>query len=272
MYYLPKLLNANFESIFSDIKTVQLMPLEIQDSGYLSTVALLFFPTSEIQSLSNMVKNTSSSLYSTQYETITQSLSALIDPGIPVTGLTDTKTNNAGSSSSSSSNSNGRSSNSNQDTEHSSSFGNINSGSLDYIPSSKSASSDGTQSKTKKRIIPIIVGTIAGGMAVIIMLFLFFRYHAMKRREQLNQERLARLNFERASSCSDDSIERYNNEKQQYSDDVSSLSPSMKINKWMNDNHNVEHSTTTTDVNGSKKIIKISMPIATQNSLGWNDI
>lgn len=152
--YLPEALNTPFKNVFTNITVLQIVPLQDDSLNYLLSVAEVYFPTAEIEELSNLITNSSSAFYTDGMGTA-KSMAAMVDSSIPLTGLLhDSNSNSGGSSdgsSSSNSNSGSSGSGSNSNSGVSSSSGNSyqDAGTLEY--SSKSNSNVSTSSKSKKK-------------------------------------------------------------------------------------------------------------------------
>lgn len=249
--FLPNALERPFSSGITDINVVRLEPLTIDSYDYTVTVAEVYFLSSQLDKLAAMIKDPNSALYS-QNITTENELVSMIDPNIPLTGLV---------SNSSSSNSNSRYSESDSDDNSS------NSGSLEF--SSKSTTGSNSPIKNKGKLTGFIIGIIVAGTTYIALMILLGRYFVMRYRKRQSN-----------ITCPDDSSvsssegypEKFPDlEKNSYSDNAS-ITPSTRINNWM-DSNNYEPADTQVHVADVAKKGKpiISRPIATQNSLGWND-
>ena len=96
---LPQILNAPFGDAYKGIEVLQLVPLNGAGLfGYTATVAEVYFPIAEIETLSQLIKNQSSELY--ENDNVGDiDLALLINPEIPITGLVPSDILNSGESS-----------------------------------------------------------------------------------------------------------------------------------------------------------------------------
>lgn len=263
--FLPYVLNTPFDDIYDNITVSRLVPLQKKDIGYFITVAEVLFPESAIANLSVYIKDTNSSLY-TKNDDALRSLALLIDPSIPLTGLVTSANSADTSSSSSSTDSSSSSSKGNSDHKSGSTSEDDDSssedmGTLEY--SGKSSSNPTGSIKNKKTLVPLVVCTVGGGILYICLMTFIVRFFVRRHRE-----RQVAIKFPDDSSSSSS---EFNNEKKDTN--RQSITASMKINMWMDHSEsNNEGGLYSSDVPAKKSMIKISKPIATQNSLGWNDV
>lgn len=274
--YLPAALNTPFKNVFTNITVLQIVPLQNDSLDYLISVAEVYFPTAEVEELSNLIMNTSSTFYTDGTGTA-KSMAAMVDPSIPLTGLLrNSNSNSSGSSDgSSSSDSNSGSSNSGStsnsgDSSSSSADSYQDAGTLEY--SSKSNSNVSGSGKSKKKIIGLVVGLIVGGCLYILFMIFAFRYIA--RRRIKSQQIIKNPETSSVSSSEFGGEKHHNNEKRMSVQE--SVTQSMRIQNWMDDSY-YGHELTNDDStpvrhNTSTSIPKISRPIASQNSLGWNEV
>lgn len=260
--FLPELLNAPFGNQFQNISVTELVPLRSNSLNYLATVAKAYFPTSDIEELTQMIANTSSYFYSIE-EGSAKYLAYLVDPNIPLTGLLG-QTISGGTTS----------------TSNSTSGSDNNSGSLDsttftYIRKSSDGKSSDSSGKTsfassKGRVIGLVIGIVIGSCIYVMAMVLLIRKYIAKR------QKANIIRYPDDSSLSDSASEgNYSHEKFQFND-AASITQSMKINNWMNESHYDDPAgpgiQTAQVGKRSVSMPKISRPIATQNSLGWNEI
>ncbi|KAH3688962.1 hypothetical protein WICPIJ_000053, partial [Wickerhamomyces pijperi] len=162
--YLPGVLNGPYDFVNPSTTIYQLVPFSSTDVDYIITVAEVYFPSSEVESLQQNILNLTSPLYTNSDQTLNE-LAKLIDPSVPITGLL---TKLQSSTSSSSSSGDGSSSDSDDSDGSSSSgskvsIGSLDSGSMDY---SATVSTNVTP-ETGKRAIAITIGSVAGGISLI---------------------------------------------------------------------------------------------------------
>lgn len=261
--FLPEMLNTPFGNVYQNISVLQLVPLQSKSVNYLATVAEVYFPTTEITTLSKLIANTSSSLY-TMNEGAAKYLAYLIDPSIPLTGLL------ASSSSSSSSSNSTSSANDNSGSLDSNSYSN--SGSLDSVSKSSTGSGTSSLASSKGKIIGLVIGVVVGGCTYIVAMVLLIRYFVVRRQKA---ESVIKYPDDLSVNSSDSGNDNSNHEKAHFNDQES-ITPSMRINNWMNESHYDDIAGPDIRVAeiGKKatSIPKISRPIASQNSLGWNEI
>lgn len=258
--FLPEMLRIPFENSYENITVQQLVPLQSKAVSYLATVAEVYFPTSEISALSKLISNTSSNLY-TDVEGPAKYLAYLIDASIPLTGLLGSDTSNPNMSSRNSSSSTG------------SSDDNFNSGALGTsIKNINGSGSSLTSSKSK--IAGLVVGVVAGGCTYIAAMILLIRFFVVRRQQAKNAIKFPDDSSDSTSESGSDA--HYHKQEKVTFDDQESITPSMRINNWMNESHYYDVAGPDIRVAqiGKKatSIPKISRPIASQNSLGWNEI
>ncbi|CEP65015.1 Hkr1p LALA0_S17e00232g [Lachancea lanzarotensis] len=95
-----------FQANFSGVAVSEIMPLIVAGDNYISSIAVVYFPTDAISVLQRMVLNNNSRVYSNPDPAL-RSLSLLINPTIPLTGLIDPTLSGSGGSSGGSSSSPG---------------------------------------------------------------------------------------------------------------------------------------------------------------------
>ncbi|CCD27449.1 Msb2p NDAI_0K02580 [Naumovozyma dairenensis CBS 421] len=307
--FLPDVLNAPFNNTFNNITVLQLVPLQNPSLNYLVTVAKVYFPTDMIDTLSSLIEDyTTPSLIYTINQGAKGSLANLISSDIPLTGLltnslsssTDSTSNNSDSNNSNSSSKGSHSKNPDSDSsdstkDDSGSMDSENIGSLEYSSKSNSkvAGSDSGSSLNKKKLTALIVCVVIGGLLYITFMILVVRYFINRRRAKQVAIKYPDDSSSSSSSGSfSEKSNKFNMENRQ------SITPSMKVNMWMNNNNDINvntngnnnyfdnviapaavaASTTSTGKMNNKSpsksgsIGKISKPIASQNSLGWNGI
>lgn len=258
--FLPEILNNPFNNQFGNISITELVPLHSNSMHYLATVAKAYFPTSDIDELSRMISNNSSPFYSLN-EGAAKYLAYLVDPSIPLTGLLGRTISSGVSTSNSTSNSNNNA-------------GSLDSNSYNYFrKSSNGSSSDSDQSTfSRAKIIGLVVGIVVGVCVSVAAMVILTRLYIIRRQKAQDV-----ITFPDDSSMSDSNSDKgsFSNEKFQLND-AASISPSMRINNWMNESHYDDTAGPGIQMaqvgKRSVSMPKISRPIATQNSLGWNEI
>lgn len=258
--FLPEILNNPFNNQFGNISITELVPLHSNSMNYLATVAKAYFPTSDIDELSRMISNNSSPFYSLN-EGAAKYLAYLVDPSIPLTGLLGRTISSGVSTSNSTSNSNNNA-------------GSLDSNSYNYFrKSSNGSSSDSDQSTfSRAKIIGLVVGIVVGVCVSVAAMVILTRLYIIRRQKAQDV-----ITFPDDSSMSDSNSDKgsFSNEKFQLND-AASISPSMRINNWMNESHYDDTAGPGIQMaqvgKRSVSMPKISRPIATQNSLGWNEI
>lgn len=164
--YVPEGMGYALQLNDSDVVMYDLQPYDNSAStGYIATVALMYIPSDDVDTLRKMLHNPISRLYEQPNETV-KTLMAMIDPSIPLL------VGDSGSSSGSSSNSGGSGS--------SSSNGDGSDGGYDQ--SDAGTSSSGT---TKASAVGIGCGAVAGAAAYGAGMFWVARRYRKKR--QLHQ-------------------------------------------------------------------------------------
>lgn len=256
--FLPSILNLPFENQYSNITVYQIVPLRSDTLNYVATVAEVYFPKKEITKLNALITNTSSVLY-TAAEGSAKYLAELIDPTIPLTGLVSSTDDSQDYDSS---------------NDNSGSLGSDESfdGALDSSGKSTNVGGSG-KTLSKGKIIGLVIGVVVGGCTYVATMVLLIRYFVVKR--QIKKSILK--DPENASTFSSDSQLDFSNlEKRNMSfNDQESISPSVRIQNWMNHSHYDDVGNVDTQIpnsNSHPRVPKISRPIATQNSLGWNEI
>lgn len=169
----------------SEVTVRSLQPYPV--SSYIATVALLWIPQDQVNSLQIQILATNSRLYS-QSDPTAQQLVNLIDPTIPL--LADSATANAGTSSAGTSNS---------DSNSNLSDSGANSGSLDNGPSQDSS----TSSSATVKQLAIGIGAAAAAIGYAALMFLGAR--RFRRQSALGQiegrhSRVSSITGERAAS------------------------------------------------------------------------
>lgn len=265
--FLPDMLATPFESTYQNISVLQLVPLQSKSTNYLATVAEVYFPTSEISTLSALISNSTSPLY-TVNDGPAKYLAYLIDQTIPLTGLLPTDGTISGSGSNSSASQSGAGGSNSANSE-----GDPESGALgSYF---RSTDNDGKGiSSSKPKIIGLVIGVVVGGCTYIALMILLIRYFVVKRQAAKESAKFAE---ELSDSSSESGSDRFSQgQEKAVINDQESITPSMRINNWMNESH--YYDVAGPDVNvaqiGKKAttVPKISRPIASQNSLGWNEV
>lgn len=265
--YLPETLNFPFDDAFSDITVARLGPLKVSNRDYLLTIAEVYFPSAQVENLQTLIQNDESKFYA---KNATKNLlAAFVDATIPLTGLVEEE----GSTSSGSSQSSGASSNvstsSEGESEDGGKSGYRNSGTLG---SSYYKSSTFTKQGGRSKLVGLIVGVVCGALVYIALMVITFRFIIKKMQLKASNPNLDETSSVGSASASGSLP--YGNEK--VADDQASITPSAKINNWMQQNHyddlaagnNLDNASS----NEKPSALKISRPIATENSLGWNDV
>lgn len=303
--YLPQVLASPFEdksNKFQNTSVLQLVPLKVDKKDYLVTVAQVYFPQDSTNALEALMLNTSSDFYKNP-DGLLKQLASYIDPSIPLTGLVESGSDslisggyNGGSGSEFNSNS-GSGSNSDSDSNGSSkggskSKGGINLGSLDdnaYSTRSRLSSSTSGKSSNEGmdgKKIGILVGSIAAGAIVALGGIYLLALRIRKQKKQILANPVADDQQSYDSYDYESSFD-YNagyEKDHAMNDDQVSISPSAKINNWIDYNTYNEYpedtQPTTNGIHGQRppmpssktSNLKISRPIATENSLGWSDL
>lgn len=146
----------------SAVDVIQIMPMIIKDRNYLTSIAVLYFPSAYVSELQSMVSDNSSQLFKNPDRTL-DALAALIDPSIPLTGLIDGSTGslNGGNPSTQSHS---------PSSPYKSQSSDDNSGSLG------TATNAGLSSAVKKRLV-IYLTCLVFGTLLWILVFLFLYKH-----------------------------------------------------------------------------------------------
>lgn len=276
MSFLPEVLNNPFNYNLTDINVVRLVPLQDESIPYLVTVAECYFPESLISSLSRMIKNSSSPLYTKKVsKNAINTLAQLIDPSIPIVGLirdsndsntssnddsTTTNNNDSGSS-----NYSGNGDNDKDGDGGSSSNPNLaNSGTLDgsdlnsMAYNSKNVNdSDSSSRATKKRITGIVVGVVVGSAVYIVAMGILVRYSINRYKKRSIIKQPLDETFSISSTESSINDEKYSNYPSTNNDSNSNTFISEEFGIGINAKR------------GKSVKLKISKPIASQNSLGF---
>ena len=276
MSFLPEVLNNPFNYNLTDIDVVRLVPLQDESIPYLVTVAECYFPESLISSLSRMIKNSSSPLYTKKVsKNAINTLAQLIDPSIPIVGLirdsndsntssnddsTTTNNNDSGSS-----NYSGNGDNDKDGDGGSSSNPNLaNSGTLDgsdlnsMAYNSKNVNdSDSSSRATKKRITGIVVGVVVGSAVYIVAMGILVRYSINRYKKRSIIKQPLDETFSISSTESSINDEKYSNYPSTNNDSNSNTFISEEFGIGINAKR------------GKSVKLKISKPIASQNSLGF---
>ncbi|SCU88943.1 LANO_0D03510g1_1 [Lachancea nothofagi CBS 11611] len=163
-----------FRANYSDVAVSSIVPLIMPDDTYLSSIAVVYFPTVAVDILQRMILNNESRIYSNPDQSL-RSLSLLIDPTIPLTGLissdgssgSGSQSGNSGSPSGSSGSGSG-SSNPNSNSDDNEDGGN--SGVLDGYGLFKS-----TFGSTKRLLIFLPVFLFFVVSWILLSLFIFGR-------------------------------------------------------------------------------------------------
>lgn len=258
------MLKTPFNNSYENITVQQLVPLESKAVSYLATVAEVYFPTTEISTLSELISNSSSQIY-TDVDGPAKYLAYLIDTSIPLTGLLQTGITKPGSASSNSTSGSGARFGSPNDDSNSGALG----------TNMKSVNGAGNSiASSKSKIAGLVVGVVAGGCTYIAAMVLLIRFFVVRRQQAKNAIKFPDDTSTSASESGSDAA--YHKQEKVTFDDQESITPSMRINNWMNESHYYDVAGPDIRVAqiGKKvtSIPKISRPIATQNSLGWNEI
>ena len=289
--YLPDVLTSPFEEDgivreeYSNTTVLELVPLKVNKKSYLVTVAKVYFPDTSISLLQALILNSTSLVYNSDVS-VEKQLSSYIDPSIPLTGLVDSGSGSmlpsglsAGSDGS-------------EGSDGSSATNNINLGSLDeyaYGSDNKKNSSDDSNKDSngmKAKTIGILIGSLVGGISIVFALIILLATHIKNKKkilsDNLSDDQGSYDSYDYASSFDfNPALEKGSI----MADDQVSISPSAKINNWIDYNaysdysEDVTHQQSAVGSNEkprslSKKTssLKISRPIASENSLGWNDM
>lgn len=157
----------------STVEVIQIMPLLVKGRSYLTSIAVVYFPSNFVSELQSYISDESSIIYHNTDSTMA-ALAALIDSSIPLTGLVDDSTltgqGNGGGSSSGG--------NTSQNSQNSRSKGG-NSGSLESSATSKMTSS------VKKRLVVYLTCLVVGAL-LWICVFLFLYKHLLRTRVRLD--------------------------------------------------------------------------------------
>lgn len=282
--YLPNVLNYPFNYTFSDVQVYQLVPLKSSSRDYLITVAKVYFPSEQVEVLQKLISNTATNLYSNSNPT-EKSLASLIDPTIPLTGIIgDTDSTNSSSDdgtstdSDSSEDSKGSHGSSSGSSSSDSDSDNEDTGGLDFSSKSNSSSGKYLDGRNKGKIAGLVIGVFLGACVYLAIIMLAVRYYILRRRQSSAPHLSDNSSIETGSSGTYPGARLYDLEKSSSFNDRASISPSMKIDNWMNYNHYADYPHSQDSHAGSgyagkkQSMPKISRPIATENSLGWNDM
>lgn len=296
--FLPKVVNYPFNKEldvtdtgkYDNTSVLELVPLKVANLNYLVTVAKVYFPTESITTLQSQILNSASLVYNNEVTGLKQ-LASYIDASIPLTGLVSSESGSL-ISSSYSGDSNSSSTTTTESTKGKSSSGSsINLGSLDdqnynsgSSRHSSSSSSGSSSSGIDKKTIGILVGSIVGGSLLAFGCIYALAQKIKQQKKQLlnnpvmdDQQSYGSYDYE-SSFDFNPALEKGS----VMNDDQVSISPSARINHWIDYNTYSDHPEDTNSVanHGEKQpplstktsSLKISKPIATENSLGWNDL
>ena len=285
--FLPKTLYTPLGVEDNNITVSQLLPYFEEGKDYTVTIAQVYFPISQIKNLQTAINDTSSALY-TENESTEQTLAYLIDRSIPITGLSLSASISSDSSSSSSSDTSSAALSSSSSSSSSSSTDGDDSGeygTLEYTGKTTSTSDGSSGSRlSKKKIIAIVVVVVVCSVIYLIAMGYMIRRYIKHIRNrpviQLPIEDTEDMTSQYSGSNNNNSHgfseKSLSNGSQGDNEDV----VSMRINEWMNEAHFGKNEHTLNDYQAEQvtQIVrdigrpKISRPIASENSLGWNDI
>lgn len=159
---ISKRSDSEFPFNASAVDVIQIMPMIIKDRNYLTSIAVLYFPSAYVSELQSMVSDDTSQLFNNPDPTL-DALAALIDPSIPLTGLIDGSTGslNGGNPSTQSHS---------PSSPYKSQSSDDNSGSLG------TATNSGLSSAVKKRLV-IYLTCLVFGTLLWILVFMFLYKH-----------------------------------------------------------------------------------------------
>lgn len=274
--FLPEVLNNPFDNNLTDIVVSRLMPLEDNSIPYLVTVAECYFPKSLIPSLSSMLKDSSSPLYTRKAsKNIINTLAQLIDPSIPITGLIHSSNNlntSSDNDSATSDNNNPKSPNdssngSNDQNDNGNNSINLNfanTGTLDGSDLDSMAynnkninRSNSSSTATKKKITGIVVGVIVGSAVYIVTVGFLVRHIINRYKKQSIIKHTPDETFSISSNESSINDEKYSHH--------SSANHNFNGNTFLSEEFGIGIDAK----RGNSVKLKISKPIASQNSLGF---
>ena len=303
--FLPQTLISAFTetAMFNNVSVIQLLPYTDSSKDYTVTFAQVYFPSEEIANLQQLLSDPSSALYTDAPDT-ERTLASLIDPAYPITGMVFTSSANEGASQSTGGNNSGNgnsparsgsSSNAQSTSGGSSSSDNGNAngasddsasqdyGTLGYFGKTTNANGGSGSKLSKKKIIAIVVVVVVGSLAYFAAMGYMIRRYIQHTRKQpviqlpINDDSTASLYSNSGSNRSSTLNEKaMAGIAEKDNEDVVSL----RINEWMNEAHYGKNEHTLNDYQAQEvaQIVrdisrpKISRPIASENSLGWNDV
>ncbi|GME66958.1 unnamed protein product [[Candida] boidinii] len=265
--YLPGVLTYAFPNVDADAVFVkQLVPYTADDVSYIITVAEVYYDSSKIDNLQNVITNLSSTLYSNPSDA-ERSLATLIDPRVPISGLLDSISDSGSSYSSTSSTDNSGNSSSDSETSDSKVLGvSEDLGSMDGVVQTRNRN-EVTPKTQSSKVIGVIVGCVVGVVAYIGLIILFHRL----RKRQL-----------KLAETPQNSIRDYTDNQYPYDSDVRSFESEF-TSSTNGEKENEETNNKVSKFASLKKIItgqsesqqpkrfvpQISAPINCKNSLGW---
>ncbi|KAK5782406.1 hypothetical protein RI543_000343 [Arxiozyma heterogenica] len=274
--FLPEVLNNPFNNNLTDIVVSRLVPLQDNSIPYLVTVAKCYFPESLISSLSSMLKDSSSPLYTRKAsKNIINTLAQLIDPSIPITGLIYSSNNlntSSDNDSATSDNNNPKppndsdngSNDQNNNGNNSINLNFANTGTLDGSDLDSMAynnkninRSDSSSTATKKKITGIVVGVVVGSAVYIVTVGFLVRHIINRYKKQSIIKHTPDETFSISSNESSINDEKYSHH--------SSTNHNFNGNTFLSEEFGIGINAK----RGNSVKLKISKPIASQNSLGF---
>lgn len=255
--FLPSILNNPFQGQFKNVSIHQIVPLQSESLDYMATVAEVYFPTKHISTLHSLITNSSSPLYE-DADGSAKYLAELIDPTIPLTGLVPTGDESQGFESYGSTSSDGSTfpEDDNSGPSYEGALGS----------SGKFASSNGGHGSSGGKTAGIVVGVVVGGCTYLTTMILLVRYFVKRQIKKT----LLKDPEECSIDSSDSNLDLTQEKRNDYFNIEESTEPSTKIHDLVNNDTGPDIRVTS---DGRRfQVPKISRPIATQNSLGWNEI
>lgn len=266
--YLPGILNYPFNFEYADISVIQLVPLKANSKDYIATIAQVYFPSEKVDELAKLVVDTNSELYSS-YDANMKVFASLIDPQLPLTGLAGKGFSSSGSTT--------------QNKPHPDADNSIGRSGALGGPYNPTNSKSAAVPMSKAKLTGIVVGSICGVTLYIALMIVGVRYFLLRSRGGVELQDNHSF-YSSNSGGSSDMITSSEIPPTLYDDKSlfvtannarmmrASVTPSMKVDNWMDYNNSVnglgDNNATHSFVNG--KITKISGPIASENSLGWD--
>lgn len=261
--FLPQILNKAFNDTIAQVNVVQILPLRIDKADYIITIAEVYFPSHLIDTLEVLIKNRSSSLYNSS-STILKNMAILIDPSIPLQGLIKSSNTNG-------SNSGNGSSASTQDssTKSNNCGSNCDSnllGSLEWNAKQHSNINGIGDSGLNKKTVILVITLLFGCLAYACIMFMIITKYLKKNKAS----RVAKKSSSDMYSETSSNLSVFNNDEKLY-DSRNSITPSTKVAMWIDYNYEEQNPRDEMEASKGNKKLKISKPIAVQNSLGWNE-